>query len=261
MDAQSRQHEILSLLNQQDRVEVETLSALFSVSSQTIRTDLRELSDRGLLSRVHGGAVRVGNAETRAYADRRKHNAEGKSAMAQAAADLIPDNCSITLNIGTSTEHVARALSAHRDLTVISNNINIINIMMGGRSKDLILMGGAVRQSDGAIVGEEAVDFISRYKTDFAIIGASALDPDGAIMDHDLREVSVARAILRNARTRILVADGSKFLRSAPVRICALDDLDIVITDRPVPEEFAEAAQRCGTRVLIAQQNESHEND
>jgi DeoR family glycerol-3-phosphate regulon repressor len=133
--------------------------------------------------------------------------------------------------------------------------------MMGGRSKDLILMGGAVRQSDGAIVGEEAVDFISRYKTDFAIIGASALDPDGAIMDHDLREVSVARAILRNARTRILVADGSKFLRSAPVRICALDDLDIVITDRPVPEEFAEAAQRCGTRVLIAQQNESHEND
>ena len=126
MDATTRQNEIIELLNTQDRVEVEDLAQRFGVSLQTVRTDLRDLSQRGALSRVHGGAVRVSSAATRAYADRRKLNAAGKLAMAAEAAELIPEDCSITLNIGTSTEQVARALSGHRGLTVISNNINII---------------------------------------------------------------------------------------------------------------------------------------
>jgi len=260
MDATTRQTKILDLLNTQDRVEVEDLACRFAVSLQTVRTDLRDLSTRGALSRVHGGAVHVSSAANRIYADRRKQNAGGKLAMAALAADLIPENCSISLNIGTSTEQVARALSGHRGLTVLSNNINIINLMIGGLTKDLILAGGTVRQSDGAIIGEGAVEFISRYKVDFAIIGASALDDDGAVMDHDPREVSVARAILKNARTKVLICDGSKFQRSAPVRICAISDLDVIITDRPVPDDFAQAAKRSDTRILTTSQNESNEN-
>ena len=264
MDANDRQNEILSLLTQQDRVEVEDLAQRFGVSLQTVRTDLRDLSARGQLSRVHGGAVRISSASNRGYAERRSLNATGKRAMAALAAEVIPENCSIALNIGTSTEQVARALSGHKGLTVLSNNINIINMMMEMETRDLILVGGSIRQSDGAIVGEEAVEFINRYKVDCAVIGASAMDADGAILDHDAREVSVARAILKNARTRILMCDGSKFDRSAPVRICALAELDLVITDRPVPAEFAEAAEAAGTRILIADggaENESSAND
>ena len=261
MDADARQSEILKLLDHQDRVEVEDLAGRFNVSLQTIRADLRDLSARNALSRVHGGAVRISTAANRAYADRRKQNAAGKLAMAAVAADVIPENCSITLNIGTSTEQVARALAGHRGLTVLSNNINIVTTMMGGQTKDLILVGGTVRQSDGAIVGEDAVEFISRYKVDYAIIGASAMDADGAIMDHDASEVSVARAILKNARTKILVCDGSKFECSAPVRICSVKDLDVVITDRPVPRDFAQAAKRTESRILTANQNESRENE
>ena len=149
----------------------------------------------------------------------------------------------VIVQIGTPEEIVATMLSILHRLT------------------GFFLAGGAVRQSDGAIVGEATVEFISRYKVDFAVIGASALDPDGAVMDHDAREVSVARAILKNARQKVLVCDGSKFARSAPVRICDVSDLDIVITDRPVPAEFAEAAQAAGTRILTAGQNESNEND
>ncbi|NRB19102.1 MAG: DeoR/GlpR transcriptional regulator [Rhodobacteraceae bacterium] len=260
MDANTRQSEILKLLDHHDRVEVEDLASHFNVSLQTVRADLRDLSARNALSRVHGGAVRISSAANRAYADRRKLNAAGKLEMAAMAADLIPENCSIALNIGTSTEQVARALATHRGLTVLSNNINIINTMMGGQTKELILVGGTVRQSDGAIVGEDAVEFISRYKVDFAIIGASALDADGAVMDHDAREVSVARAILKNARTKVLVCDSSKFQLSAPVRICSVADLDVVITDQPVPRQFAEAAALAGTRILSAAQNESSEN-
>ena len=261
MDAHLRHSEILTLLNQQERVEVDDLAARFNVSSQTIRTDLRDLSARNLLSRVHGGAMRFSSATNNAYADRRKQNAAAKEAMAALTADLIQEHCSISLNIGTSTEQVAQALSDHRGLTVLSNNINIINMMMGRSAKEMILVGGAIRQSDGAIIGEEAVAFISRYKTDYAIIGASALDADGSVLDHDAREVSVAHALLRNARTRILVCDGSKFDRSAAVRICALDDLDILVTDRPVPPSFAKAAKSGGTRILTPTQNESSENE
>ncbi|MGR3620938.1 DeoR/GlpR family DNA-binding transcription regulator [Pseudophaeobacter sp.] len=261
MHANTRQDQILELLSTQDRVEVEDLAARFGVSLQTIRTDLRDLSARGALSRVHGGAVRTASAANRAYADRRKQNAKAKQNMADAVADLVPDNCSLALNIGTSTEQTARALAGHRGLTVLSNNINIIKILMGGEIKDLILVGGTIRQSDGAIVGEDAVEFISRYKVDFAVIGASALDDDGAVLDHDAREVSVARAILQNARTKVLICDGSKFERSAPIRICDLSDLDVVVTDRAPPQRFIKAAQAAGTRILTVDPDESREND
>ncbi|UWQ93303.1 DeoR/GlpR family DNA-binding transcription regulator [Aliisedimentitalea scapharcae] len=260
MNAPNRHSDIIALLTKNGQVEVDDLAQRLSVSSQTIRSDLRDLSNRGLLSRVHGGAVPLGAAAGRGYDERRQFNAAGKHAMAALVAEHIPEHCSISLNIGTSTEQVARALSDHQGLTVLSNNINIINLMMSARLRELILVGGAVRQSDGAVVGEDAAAFISRYKTDFAIIGASALDTDGAILDHDAREVTVARALLQNARTRILVCDGSKFSRTAAVRICAISELDMVITDRPVPSDFAEAASAAGTKILVASQAERTEN-
>lgn len=250
MKVESRQDEILGLLRMQDRVETDDLAVRFDVSIQTIRSDLRELSDTGLVQRTRGGARRVISASNRDYGERRKLNAERKEKIGALAASLIPDNCSITLNIGTTTEQVARALGDHRDLVVLSNNINIINTLMGTKSNELILVGGAVRQSDGAIVGEDAVEFISRFKVDFAVIGASALDADGSILDYDAREVSVARAILRNARTRVLVTDSSKFDRTAPVRICDISELDYVITDAAPPQGFIKAAAKAKTEIL-----------
>ncbi|WP_256370570.1 DeoR/GlpR family DNA-binding transcription regulator [Thalassococcus sp. S3] len=250
MNIESRHEEILGLLRMQERVLVEDLATRFDVSTQTIRSDLRDLAEAGLVARTRGGARRLNQAANRDYTDRRKQNAAEKEAIGALAASLIPHNCSVTLNIGTTTEQVARALSEHKDLVVLSNNINIINALMGAPSKELILVGGAVRQTDGAIVGEDAVEFISRYKVDYAVIGTSALDADGAVLDYDAREVSVARAILRNSRTRILVTDASKFDRTAPVRICGLPDLDYVVTDRQPPFEFLKAARAAGTEIL-----------
>jgi len=250
LNIDGRQEEILDLLRTQDRVEVEDLSQRFQVSSQTIRNDLRDLAEHGLVTRMHGGARRVASVSNREYAERRKLKGAEKEEMGILAASLIPDNCSLTLNIGTTTEQVARALSGHKGLVVLSNNVNIINTMMGVSSRELILVGGSVRQSDGAIVGEDAVEFISRYKVDYAVIGASAIDEDGAVMDYDAREVSVARAILRNSRTRILVSDGSKFERTAPVRICDIAELDYFVTDTMPPASFVEAARRAQTEIL-----------
>ncbi len=112
--------------------------------------------------------------------------------------------------------------------------------------RELILAGGASRPSDNAVVGDTAVEFIARYKVDYAVISASALDPYGAVLDFDAREVSVARAILCNARTRILVCDSSKFERMAPIRICDADDLP--------PCALREAAQLGKAEILTADQ-------
>ncbi len=252
VELSARQEDILTLLRAEGRVDVEVLANRFTVTSQTIRRDLGELCDRGLAARTHGGATRLASVSNREYNERRRENAGGKVAIGMAAAAMIPDDCSVALNIGTTTEQVANALADHKGLIVLSNNVNIISTLIGTATRELLLVGGSVRASDGAVVGEDAVEFISRYKVDYAVIGASALDVDGAVLDYDAREVSVARAILRNARTKILVCDSSKFERTAPVRICAVSELDHVITDHPPPPEFARAAKAGETEIQVA---------
>ncbi|MEL6583951.1 MAG: DeoR/GlpR family DNA-binding transcription regulator [Pseudomonadota bacterium] len=247
-----RQTEILEMLRVQGAVQVDDLSAYFGLSTQTIRQDLRELGARGLLKRTHGGAQRISTVNTRDYAARRAHQGEAKQRIAREVAQLIPNGCSVCINIGTTTEQVARALYDHENLTVLTNNINIITVLSGSRSNELILAGGRVRQSDGAVVGENAVEFISGFKVDYAVIGASSLDADGAVLDFDAQEVSVARAILKNARNRVLVADTSKFEVNAPVRICDVAEVDVFVTDTAPPENFISAANAGQTNIIIA---------
>jgi DeoR family glycerol-3-phosphate regulon repressor len=252
MQLSDRQTEILRRARAQGRVEVEDLAAEFEVTTQTIRRDLNELSLGGLLARVHGGAVLTARVSNVAYSERRTMAQAEKAAIGRRAARMIPDGCSVILNVGTTVEEVARALVDRRDLVVITNNLNVAGILSGTFAKDIVLTGGVLRQSDGAIVGDEAVEFIRRFRADYAVIGASAIDADGAVLDYDLREVAVARAIVANARRTILVSDRLKFERSAPVRICDVADIHAFVTDAPPPAEFAAACDRAGVVLEIA---------
>lgn len=252
MTLTARQESILSRLRKESEVDVAELALEMDITPQTVRRDLARLCDAGLAQRTHGGARRPLTVSNTGYEDRRLNNAAAKDAIAARVAQLVPDNCSLALNIGTTTEATARALSGHRGLVVLSNNINIARIFAGAPVKELILAGGTVRPEDGAIVGPEAVSFISNYKLDCAIVGASALDEDGAVLDFDRDEVAAARAILANARRKILVCDSSKFARTAPVRICDIGDVDVFVTETPPPLAFQKAAQAAGTEILIA---------
>ena len=127
---------------------------------------------------------------------------------------------------------MARALLQHNGLMVITNNLNVASLMRAYPQIEVVIAGGVVRHTDGGIVGEAAVDFIRQFKVDFAVIGASAIDEDGALLDYDYREVRVAQAILSNARQVMLVCDSSKFERSAPVRIGHLSQVATFVTDR-----------------------------
>ncbi|PPJ48387.1 DeoR/GlpR transcriptional regulator [Rhizobium sp. KAs_5_22] len=227
----SRQMEIMALAKAEGRVLVDELATRFAVTPQTIRKDLNDLCDGKALTRIHGGAIFPSGNENVKYEARRSIAAPEKQAIGRAAAALIPDNSSLFINIGTTTEAVGEALVDHRELMVITNNINVANRLRVFPSIEVVIAGGVVRGSDGGIVGEAAVDFIRQFKVDFAVIGVSAIDEDGALLDFDYREVKVAQAIIANARHVILVSDASKFERTAPVRIGHISQVHTFITD------------------------------
>ncbi|MBB4105629.1 DeoR/GlpR family DNA-binding transcription regulator [Allorhizobium borbori] len=227
----ARQTEIVALARSEGRVTVDELAARFSVSPQTIRKDLNDLCDARALTRVHGGAVFPGGNENVRYEARRSMASSEKQEIGRAAAAIISSNASLFINIGTTTEAVSEALIDHDELMVITNNINVANRLRLSERIEVVIAGGVVRRSDGGIVGEAAVDFIRQFKVDFAVIGVSAIDEDGALLDFDYREVKVAQAIIANARHVILVSDSSKFERTAPVRIGHLGQVHTFITD------------------------------
>ena len=252
MAANLRQDKILGLAKAEGRVSVDELAARFGVTAQTIRRDLGELAEAGKLSRVHGGAVVPEGVANIGYHERRGLNAAAKAAIGQACAAAIPNNSSLFLNIGTTTEAVARALLGHRQLTVVTNNLNVANILAGGDGCEVIVAGGVLRRSDGGLVGDLTAEAIAAFKVDHAVIGTSALDLDGDLLDFDAQEVRVSRAIIRQARRVFLVADASKLTRAAPVRIASLSEIDVVFTDLPLPESLAARCAEWGTEVRLA---------
>ena len=252
LPASPRQHDIVRLARETGRVDVETLAGRFNVTPQTIRKDLNDLCERGLLQRYHGGAVIASGVANFGYEARREIATEQKRRIGQKAASLIPDNCSILINIGTTTEQVATALRSHKGLLVITNNINVVNILTGTPEIELIVAGGVVRHADGGVVGEAAVDFIRQFKVDYAVIGTSGIDEDGTLLDYDYREVKVAKAIMSCARKTMLVADSLKYDRAAPVRIGHLSDLDVFVTDLRPPDRLMAICGDSGVQVEIA---------
>lgn len=227
-----RQNTIVTLARSVGRVTVEQLAARFEVTPQTIRRDLNELCDLQVLARTHGGAVIASSVENLSYEARRFIAAEEKREIAIAAAALIPNQCSLFINIGTTTEEVATALKNHQNLLVITNNLNVAMALYRHPTIEVIVAGGLVRRSDGAVIGSSAVDLIRQFKVDMAVIGASALDEDGSLLDFDPREVNVSRAIIDNARRVLLVCDRTKLERAAPVRIGHMSEVHAFVTDK-----------------------------
>ena len=247
-----RQSEIVEIAKTQGRVTVDGLATYFNVTPQTVRKDLNELCDQGVLQRFHGGAMPASRSANMGYHTRRQLAPEAKRAIGRRAASLIPDNASIIINIGTTTEQVAAELRHRRELLVITNNLNVASILQGHRDIEIFVAGGIVRHSDGGIVGEAAVAFIQQFKVDYAVVGTSAIDADGTLLDFDYREVTVAQTIMSCARKTILVADSMKYERTAPVRVGHLSDLDYFVTEAPPPATLQAVCREHQVTIALA---------
>jgi DeoR family transcriptional regulator, glycerol-3-phosphate regulon repressor len=245
-----RQQAIVDLARQAGRVTVEDLSGRFEVTPQTIRKDLNELCERRLLTRIHGGAILASGIHNVGYDARRTIAMEAKEEIGRATAALVPNDASLFINIGTTTEAVARAMLQHSGLMVITNNLNVASLMRGYSQIEVVIAGGLVRHADGGIVGEAAIDFIRQFRVDYAVIGVSAIDQDGALLDFDYREVRIAQEIISHARHVILVCDATKFERSAPVRIGHLSQVHTFVTDYCRPPAIRKICEEAEVRLV-----------
>lgn len=239
MGQQTRQDLIIKLVREKGYVSIEELAANFQVTPQTIRRDINALADQNLIRRHHGGASYESSTTNVDYSTRQALQLDAKKHIAQHVAAEIPNGASLFINIGTTTEEVARALLDHQGLKIITNNINVASILRVKEDFNVIVAGGSVRSRDGGIIGEATVDFINQFRVDYGIIGISAIDPnDGSLLDYDYQEVRVAQGIIANSRHVFLAADHAKFGRSAMVRLGNITQVDRLFTDAKPPKSI-----------------------
>ena len=254
MPLNQRQQLILKLVQRQGFVSIEDLAEDFKVTPQTVRRDINDLCDEGLLRRYHGGAGLPSSVENVAYSARQVMHLEEKRRIATLVARHIPDQASLLINLGTTTEEVAKALRDHSGLRIITNNLNVAILLCENPSIETIIAGGVVRPRDRGVVGEATIDFIQQFKVDFGIIGISGIDADGTLLDFDYREVRVAQAIMACSRKVWLVADHSKFGRNALVRLGHLSQVDALFTDQEPSESILKILNKAKVKVYATPQ-------
>ncbi len=257
---ESRRGLILDRVRRTGYATVEALAAEFGVTPQTIRRDINDLCDQQLLQRHHGGAGLPSTVENVAYPDRQVMMHEEKRRIGKLVARHIPNRSSLFLNIGTTTEEVARCLLEHEELRVVTNNLHVAALLAENPGFEVIVTGGVVRARDRGIVGEATLDLIRQFRVDLGVIGISGIDPDGSLLDFDYREVRVAQAIIENSREVLLCADHTKFGRNAMVRLGHVDQIDALFTDAEPPPPFGGLLADSGVTVHVARADEMPED-
>jgi DeoR family transcriptional regulator, glycerol-3-phosphate regulon repressor len=257
----ARQEQILDLVTRQGYASVEALSQRFGVTPQTVRRDINQLNDMSLVQRYHGGAGIASSVENVSYTTRQVLCLEEKRRIADLVASHIPDNASLFINIGTTTEEVAKSLLDHSGLRIITNNLNVASIMCSNPDFEVIVAAGVVRARDRGIIGEATIDLIRQFKVDYGIVGISGIDLDGVMLDFDYREVRVAQAIMDNSRRVFLAADHTKFGRNAMVRLGDISQITALFTDRTPPESIAQRLSEASVELFVAPPPETAPTD
>ncbi|TFW01472.1 DeoR/GlpR transcriptional regulator [Oxalobacteraceae bacterium OM1] len=252
MNLNPRQRKLLDAVRHRMTISVEELAQELGVTPQTVRRDVRLMEEAKLLARYHGGVGLPSSVENIDYRERQVLHSEAKRRIAQAVAREVPPGSSLLINIGTTTEEVARALLRHEGLHVVTNNLNVAAILADNPQCEVIVAGGVVRGRDRGIVGEATIDFIRQFKVDIGIIGISSIDTDGTLRDFDAREVKVAQTIIEQSREVWLVADRGKFGRKALVRMAELAQVDALFTDGKPPDEMGRLLKEAKVRVVVA---------
>lgn len=256
MSINPRQLAILQAVREQGSVKTEALAEQFGLSLQTTRRDVQRLTEASMLERYHGG-VRVVDSSSRnmAYTERQRAQAQGKQSIAKQVALAIPDGSSLFMNIGTTVEAVASELLQHKGLRVVTNNLHVARILAANPQCEVVVAGGTVRHEDLGVVGEAALAFIRQFRVDIGLIGISGLDADGTLLDYDMREVMVARAIVEQSSQVWLVADHSKFGRTAMIEMASLKAVHTLFTDLPPEPRFEQLMREQGVRCIVPQAN------
>jgi DeoR/GlpR family transcriptional regulator of sugar metabolism len=249
-NGQARRDVILRLLGERGRLEVAELTERLGVSGMTIRRDLDELQQDGVLRRVHGGAVRW---ERSPFESRRVARAEEKRRIAGRTAELIADGDSVAIDTGTTAHCVAHALRGKRDLVVVTNSIHVAAEFQGTPDASAkVLLAGGVIAPEMCLVGTLATDTIRRLHVNKLVLGCGGLTEERGLTFFDIEESEVRRAMLEIAETVIAVMDHTKFGRTEMISVASLDQVDVIVTDAEPPPPYPRLCRDHGVELLIA---------
>lgn len=252
MHATERQNAIVAAVESTGVAGIADLAASLGVSDETIRRDIRYLAERGLVRKVHGGVALPDPLRETAFRQRMGERTQAKRAIARAAAALIAPGETVILDTGTTTAYVAQAMTELRDLLVVTNSTDIARTLAGGQGNRVYMACGELRADDGAVLGHHAISYVRQFQAHSAILSIGALDPLIGLMDHHVAEADFSTAVIAHAERAIVVADHTKFARRAPVRFAGLDQIDVVVTDRALPREAADAIEAAGVTLVVA---------
>lgn len=250
MYAAERQQTILDAARSRGRVEVTALAEQLNVTAETIRRDLTALERRGLLKRMHGGAIPADAVALEpALEERIGHRAAEKQRIALRAIEEFPDGGSVLLDAGTTTLAIAHALPDDLSLTVVANSPMICAILASKPGITLLQLGGRVRELTGAAVGRWTTDALAELTIDVGFIGANGFDAARGLTTPDESEAATKRAMVEACRSTVLVADSSKAAHAHLHRFAAIDEVDLIITDAGIDESVAESLRAAGPKV------------
>ncbi len=252
MYAPERHQKILATARAEGRVDVAGLARDLAVTPETVRRDLTALERRGVIRRVHGGAIPVERMGIEpGVADRESHAAGEKERIARAALEELPEGGSIILDAGTTTVRLAEMLPTDRELTVLTHSIPVASVLVSRPNLTLHLLGGIVRGRTLAAVGDWTKAQIAEVYADVAFMGTNSISVEHGLTTPDTVEASVKRALMDSARRTVVLADHTKFGREDFARVAPLSDVDTVITGTELDSELAEDIEKAGPRVVI----------
>lgn len=253
MYATERQQEILSRARKAGRVEVKELAESLDVTPETVRRDLTLLERRGLLRRMHGGAIPVERLGIEpAVSDREGRMAGQKERIAKSALDELPDGGAIIIDAGTTTIRLAEALPTDREFTVVTHSLPIATVLATRSNITLHLLGGVVRGRTLAAVGSWTTTALRDIYADVTFLGTNGITVDRGLTTPDLAEAGVKRALVAASRRTVVLADHTKFGRADFAQVASLEAIDTVVTDNGLEPDFAEEIEAAGPRVVRA---------
>ncbi len=244
-----RRHElILRALRSDGPTAVVALTEKLGVSQATIRRDLAQLEDEGLLRRVHGGAMPTEDRDE-PFTEVATIRVEAKDALADRCADLVRDSEILLLDIGTTAHRLARRLRG-RSLTVVTSNLAVYDELADDPNIQLVMLGGAVRRDYRSLVGFLTEDNLRQIHADRLFLSTSGIRPNGQVLDTTSVEVPVKRAMIAASDQVVLMADAGKFPGTGMARVCGPDSLHMVVTNAPADHATRTALQAAGVEVV-----------
>lgn len=247
-----RMLEIVELITARGSISLSELSATLGVSSATVRRDLAELEFQRLILRTHGGATGVESLAELPVNLRDSQFQEAKRAIAAAVAGLVPtDRYAVALSGGSTAATVARALSNHSDLTIVTNSLSIAALVTSFPRLKVIMTGGLLRPQSLELVGVLAENTFNAINVGAAILGTDGITASGGITTHDETEARTNNAMVTHAQRTIVVADGSKIGRIALAKVADIQQVELLITDESADAEELDRIRARGVKVLV----------